>query len=47
MTRIIELATQYGRYGQEQDNSTSQTGRLASKSQESGENLEERRPDGA
>ncbi len=35
VARIIELATQYGRYGQEQDNSTTQTGRLESEPQES------------
>ncbi len=30
--QIIKLATQYGRYGQEQDNRTTQTGRLEGES---------------
>ena len=45
--QIIRLATQYGRYGQEQDNSTSQTVRLESESQESRAYLENRRLEGA
>ncbi len=44
---IIRLATRYGRYGQEQDNGPTQTGRLENKPQKSGENLEERRTEGA
>ena len=39
MARIIELATRYGRYGQEKNNSTTQTGRLESEPQESRENM--------
>ena len=41
VARTIELATQHSRYGQEQDNGTTQTGRLESEQQESRENLEE------
>ena len=45
--QIISLATRYGRYGQEQDNSTTQTARLESESQESRAYLENRRLEGA
>ena len=33
-TEIVRLATLYGRYGQEQDNSTPSAGRLESESQD-------------
>ena len=45
--RTIELATQYGRYGQEQDNSSSQRGSVEGEPQESRAHLEKGRLEGA